>query len=371
MNKDTLGIYLHVPFCVQKCRYCDFCSFVADEQTKEEYLHALLFQIENAPEDARAVDSIFFGGGTPSLLSEKAFERIFSALHGKYRISEDAEITVEANPGTVKKPWARSMRALGVNRISMGLQSANDEELRLLGRIHTYAQFLESFRILREAGFENINIDLMYAIPEQTPCSLESTLKRVLSLSPEHVSVYSLIIEENTPFGREKASLSLPDEETESEMYSIICKTMQNAGYMHYEISNYAKKDFSCRHNLRYWQGGDYLGFGLAAHSLYRGERLAMPESMAAYLKNPVAPACRTPVSFSDAREEYVMLGLRTAEGISLTEYKERFGKELLLGKEKMLALWQRAGYARLEGDRLSLTERGFYLSNAIICELI
>ncbi len=371
MNKDTLGLYLHVPFCVKKCNYCDFCSFAADEKTKSNYVDALLRQIASAPADAREVDSVFFGGGTPSLLAEADFARIFSALREKYRIAHDAEITVEVNPGTVTESKADALRSLGVNRISMGLQSAIDGELRILGRIHTYAQFLESYRLLRSRGFDNVNIDLMYAIPGQSKDSLEQTLAHVIALSPEHISAYSLIIEENTPFGRKRESLSLPGEEEESEMYILVCKMLSDAGYLHYEISNYARQGKLCRHNLRYWQGGDYLGFGLAAHSLYRAERLAMTESLDAYLSEPTAFESRIKRDAASEAEEYVMLGLRTSFGISLSEYRTRFGEDLLLGKEEKIDLYQGLGYLSRASDRLALTEKGFYLSNAIICELI
>lgn len=371
MNKDTLGLYLHIPFCKKKCNYCDFCSFPSDERMQYAYIEALVAQIASAPADARTVDSVFFGGGTPSLLSENAFERIFSALLAKFHFSQQAEITVEVNPGTLSESKAKALFSLGVNRISMGLQSTEDNELSILGRIHSYAQFLESFGLLRKVGFRNINVDLMYSIPSQTVESLEKTLCRVLALSPEHISAYSLIIEENTPFGRKREELLLPDEREELEMYGKVCKMLKDAGYLHYEISNYAKEGCLCRHNLRYWQGGDYLGFGLAAHSLYKGERLAMTEDFHSYLLAPASFESREKRDLLSEEKELVMLGLRTSFGISLSAYRSRFGKELLLGKEEKIKLYQSLGYLCVCGDRLFLTEKGFYLSNAIICELI
>ena len=371
MNKDRFALYVHIPFCVRKCSYCSFCSFSADEETKGRYVNALLSQIASSPEDGRAVDSVFFGGGTPSLLSSEDFSRIFSALRKKYCFAEDAEITVEVNPGTLSEEKASVLYALGVNRISMGLQSAIDSELRTLGRIHSLAQFLESYRLLRKTGFDNINIDLMYAIPGQTQESLEKTLSLVTSLAPEHISAYSLIIEENTPFGKNKESLLLPSEEEETKMYALICEMLANSGYLHYEISNYAKENKLCRHNLRYWQGGDYLGLGLAAHSLYLGERFAMPELLEDYLRAPSVVLSRERRDLAAEAEEFVMLGLRTSEGISLSEYRARFGTDLLLGREEKIGLYRCLGYLRISEDRLALTEAGFYLSNAIICELI
>ena len=341
------------------------------EDARERYVDALIREIRSAPQDAREIDSVFFGGGTPSLLSESAFCKIFCVLREKYRFAPDAEITVEANPGTVTEGKLRALRDLGVNRISMGLQSAQDGELAVLGRIHTYAQFLESYRAVRECGIENINIDLMYAIPMQTVQSFEETLSRVIALKPSHISAYSLIIEENTPFGKARDTLVLPTEEEETEMYASVCRLLSDAGYCHYEISNYAKEGYICRHNLRYWQGGDYLGFGLAAHSLYRGERFSNTEDLEFYLSSPDPKASRVQRDISDEEEEYVMLGLRTAFGISLSEHRRRFGRDLLKEKEEQIALYARLGYLCMEGDRLYLTERGFYVSNAILCEFL
>ncbi len=341
------------------------------EEARTRYVHAMIREIEGAPKDDREIDSIFFGGGTPSLLSEAAFEAIFSALQKKYRIPKDAEITVEANPGTVTKEKLSSLRALGVNRVSMGLQSANNSELSILGRIHTYEEFLEGYRAAHDSGFENINVDLMYAIPSQTVKSFEETLSRVIALSPAHISAYSLILEEGTPLYKERERLSLPTEEEETEMYASACRMLSAAGYRHYEISNYAKEGRICRHNLRYWQGGDYLGFGLAAHSLYRGERLANTEDFERYLADPTEYLFRTPREKNDEEEEYVMLGLRTSFGISLCEYRARFGKDFFAGREEALALYRRLGYLSVEDDRLYLTERGFYVSNAILCQIL
>ncbi len=371
MNKDRLGLYLHIPFCVSKCKYCDFCSFPKGEEDRRRYVAALIREIENAPRDEREIDSIFFGGGTPTLLSEDAFSEIFSVLRKKYRISEDAEITVEANPGTVTKEKLCVLRSLGVNRISMGLQSSHDRELSILGRIHTYGDFLESYRMVSECGFENVNIDLMYAIPEQTVENFEQTLRRVIALAPAHISAYSLIIEDGTPFGKAKKSLALPSEEEETAMYESACRLLGEAGYHHYEISNYAKEGRACRHNLRYWQGGDYLGFGLAAHSLYRGERLAATEDFSSYLSNPLSLRACNSLDLASEAEEYVMLGLRTSFGISLREYRARFGSDFLHDREEKLSLYEKLGYLLRDGDCLRLTEKGFYVSNAILCEIL
>ncbi len=334
-------------------------------------MSALVREIGHAPMDARAVDSIFFGGGTPSLLSEDEFCRIFQSVFDKFKVASDAEITVEMNPGTVTKEKLSALRALGVNRVSMGLQSAHNSELSLLGRIHTYEQFLQSLSLVRESGIENVNVDLMYAIPSQTVESFKETLTRVIALSPAHISAYSLILEEGTRFYNERESLSFPSEEEEEEMYRMACELLGTAGYLHYEISNYAKEGKICRHNLRYWQGGDYLGFGLAAHSLYRGERLAKTEDFASYLRDPFSYESREKRDKNAEEEEYIMLSLRTSFGISLGACRTRFGRDLLSEKKDIIDLLKRQGLLAVDRDRLFLTERGFYLSNAIICELL
>ena len=371
MNKERIGLYLHVPFCVQKCRYCDFCSFPAGEALRGDYVAALIREIRGAPEEKREVDSIFLGGGTPSLLSSEDFSHIFSALSPKFRIAPDAEITVEMNPGTVTEQKLHCLRSLGVNRVSMGMQSAHNGELSILGRIHTYEDFLGSLALVRACGFENINVDLMYAIPSQTVESYRETLERVIALSPTHISAYSLILEEGTPFYRERESLALPTEEEEERMYLLTCELLKKAGYAHYEISNYAKEGAACRHNLRYWQGGDYLGFGLAAHSLYKGKRLAHTESLSRYLCDPHTYEIEEIRERADEAEEYIMLGLRTSQGISLGEYCARFGTDLLAQKREPIALFSSHGLLAIEGDRLFLTERGFFLSNTVLCELM
>lgn len=371
MNKDSLGLYIHIPFCVRKCRYCDFCSFPITEDARAQYVTALVSEIEHAQTDARKVDSIFFGGGTPSLLSVDEFRRVISAVVDRFFVASDAEITVEMNPGTVTKEKLSAMCALGVNRVSMGLQSAHNSELSSLGRIHTYEQFLESLSLVRESGIENVNVDLMYAIPGQTAESFRETLERVIALSPSHISAYSLILEEGTPLYNERESLSFPSEEEEEIMYRMACEMLGNAGYLHYEISNYAKEGKICRHNLRYWQGGDYLGFGISAHSLYHGERLAKTEDLASYLCDPFSYENREIRDKNAEEEEYIMLSLRTSFGISLDACRTRFGRDLLSEKKDIIDLLKRQGLLSVDRDRLFLTERGFYLSNAIICELL
>ena len=275
-----LELYLHIPFCVKKCNYCDFLSAPAEEETRAAYVDALLEEIRGFedPEDYEVV-TVFFGGGTPSILPGQEIFRIMEALREKFSFRKGAEITLEANPGTVDKEKLSCYKKAGINRLSFGLQSADAEELKKLGRIHTWEKFLESFQLAREAGFSNINVDLMSALPGQTKESWEKTLRQVLALQPEHISAYSLIIEEGTPFYQlyekdverrdagEEPEL-LPSEEEERAMYEATGRILKEQGYLHYEISNYAKPGRECRHNLGYWQRRDYLGFGLGASTL-------------------------------------------------------------------------------------------------------
>ncbi len=279
MDKKELELYVHIPFCVRKCAYCDFLSFPSEECERASYVDALLKEIKGQKDKFKdyMVTTVFLGGGTPSLLREDDTARIFHALQESFDISRNAEITMEVNPGTVTAKKAAAWKVCGVNRLSIGLQSADDEELQMLGRIHTFQEFLDTWKIVREAGFDNVNIDLISAIPGQTLESWERAHRTAAGLAPEHLSAYSLIIEEGTPFykmygeesgtaGAEDASnrqLPLPDEDTEREIYKITEQILNRYGYHRYEISNYAKEGYECRHNLGYWERKEYLGLGL------------------------------------------------------------------------------------------------------------
>ena len=276
-----LEIYIHIPFCVKKCDYCDFLSDRADCKTKEEYVDALIKEIELSKNilNGYEVDSIFFGGGTPSILESHLFEGIMNAVKKYANINENAEITIECNPGTLTRKKLEVYKKTGVNRLSIGLQSANDDELKSIGRIHTWQEFLDNYRIARECGFDNINIDLMSALPGQTISSYKETLEKVVALNPEHISAYSLIVEEGTiMYDRvNEAALQgkdiLPDEDTEREMYYMTKNILEENGYHRYEISNYSKEGMECRHNVGYWQRKNYIGFGIGAASLLENER--------------------------------------------------------------------------------------------------
>lgn len=371
--KRTLGIYVHIPFCVQKCRYCDFCSFAgARSDLMERYVSELCRRIlgERSALSEFCVDTVYFGGGTPTLLPIEAFSRIFDALRASCKMSDDCEITCECNPATADEAKFRALRALGINRLSIGLQSVHDGELHTLGRIHTYEDFRKTFSDARTAGFDNISVDLMYALPEQTLASFEESLVRLASLSPEHISVYGLKIEEGTPFWVQRDTLRLPDEDTELSMYLACSEILSRYGYEKYEISNFSKKGRESKHNLRYWHGEEYLGFGVAAHSYFEGERLGNSREMEAFLAGEDIVEERVRLNEQELRNEYLMLRLRLSKGVDEQELVTTFGvsfSELT----PFLELWLSHGFLKKEGSRLSFTDRGFFVSNAILAELL
>lgn len=373
MTTDALGLYLHVPFCLKKCGYCDFFSTPCyTPDLLDAYVEALCKEIRARAEKGREVDTVYFGGGTPTVLSETHFSQILETLRSAFSIASDGEITVEMNPATADLAKLRHLRSLGVNRISMGAQAMDDRHLRTLGRVHTADQLLSSFAAAREAGFSNISVDLMYNIPGQTAEEFLSTVDRVLALEPAHVSAYSLILEEGTPFYSRYTSSDLLGQDEEYGMYRALCLRMAEAGFRHYEISNYAKAGQESRHNLRYWTLRPYLGFGPSAHSYDEGARTYRDADLSAYIRDPLAPPeVERGESASEAAYEYAMLGLRTADGISLSRYETLADRSLLEGKEGLLSRLTAEGQMMLAGDRLCLTEQGMYVSSAILCALL
>lgn len=378
-----LELYLHIPFCVKKCNYCDFLSAPAEEETRAAYVDALLEEIRGFedPEDYEVV-TVFFGGGTPSILPSQEIFRIMEALREKFSFRKGAEITLEANPGTVDKEKLSCYKKAGINRLSFGLQSADAEELKKLGRIHTWEKFLESFQLAREAGFSNINVDLMSALPGQTKESWEKTLRQVLALQPEHISAYSLIIEEGTPFYQlyekdverrdagEEPEL-LPSEEEERAMYEATGRILKEQGYLHYEISNYAKPGRECRHNLGYWQRRDYLGFGLGASTLLNPVRYKNTEDLEAYLGGDFSKKEFFVLTKDNQIEETMFLGLRVLEGVSKEKFREQFSCELRVVYRKELEKLEQEGLLEEEGDFVRLTSRGIDLSNPVLAEFL
>lgn len=333
-NKEELSLYIHIPFCVRKCGYCDFLSAPADEKARDRYVQALLMEIERyqGTETAnRKIKTLYIGGGTPSILSVNQLDCIIQKIKCTFNFYDDIEASMEMNPGTASKEKCRALYQMGINRLSIGLQSTNDMELKTLGRIHSYEDFLNTYTWCREAGFQNINVDLMAALPYQTVESYTTGLRKIIHLAPEHISAYSLILEEGTPFYQKYNSgcYPLPDEEQERLMYRETEQILAQAGYERYEISNYAKKGYACRHNLVYWQGGDYLGLGLGSSSYMDGVRFHNTTDFNTYVNQGAYIEDREELSVQAKMEEFMFLGLRVMAGVSGTEFEKRFGKTM------------------------------------------
>jgi len=373
-ENSPMEIYIHIPFCIRKCDYCDFLSGPSGPEEQADYVQALLREIQAVEEgEGRSVSSIFIGGGTPSVLDERLLGDILREIRNRFKMEEDAEITIEVNPGTANIGKLQAYREMGINRLSIGLQSPEDRELKILGRIHNYGQFLETYQEARTVGFDNINIDLMSAIPDQTYEGWVKNLRTVAELEPEHISAYSLIVEEGTPFAARK--LNLPDEDTEYNMYEATAQILKEYGFEQYEISNYARKGRECRHNVGYWTRQDYLGFGLGASSLYGKERFANTADMKKYLessKNPEKIREKEPsLTREDEMAEFMFLGLRMTKGISKADFQRCFGctiesvyGEVLEKYESMELLLEKAG-------RIFLSREGIHVSNSIMAEFL
>lgn len=378
IKQKELGIYVHIPFCVSKCIYCDFLSMPMDMTTKENYVKSLCKEITdfaNTHKDEYVVKSVFFGGGTPSILPKELMEPIFITLKSGFAFMEDCEITVECNPGTVDVDKLNFYKKEGVNRLSFGLQSVNNEELKALGRIHSFEDFIESYECAMKAGFSNINIDLMSALPGQTEETWKKTLSKIAMLKPSHISAYSLIIEEGTPLFDKVESgeiNNLPDEDAERRIYEMTERILAKNGYHRYEISNYAKAGMECVHNKIYWQGGDYIGFGLGAASLIGRKRFSNIRNMNDYIENPLADKEDvTVLSIPDEMAEFMYLGLRMMEGISYTEFKNRFGRHIMNVYGEVINKYIGYGFLEETQDGIRLTSRGINVSNVIFSEFI
>ena len=376
MTTDTLGIYIHVPFCASKCYYCDFCSVAAAKQEKiDAYVKAL---INEMTEFARGydckfkVDTLYFGGGTPTLLSVENFADILTAAGDLFELLPDAEITAEANPKTANQDKLCSMRQLGINRLSIGMQSVHDGELKALGRIHKFKDFESFYTDARCAGFDNISVDLMYGIPEQTMESFEESVKRLLELAPEHISSYCLKIEEGTKFYERRELLVLPDEDTVSDMYEKMGHILQSAGYNKYEISNFSRPHRESRHNTKYWTYDDYIGFGSGAHSFFGGKRFANSRDIDGYiLSNGLGVSeGEEIISPTEAENEYIMLGMRLACGIDTHEYEARFKKDFYESFGKKFEKFS-PEFISLDKDTCKFTQKGMFVSNYILSEIL
>lgn len=363
----TCGLYIHIPFCLQKCAYCDFYSLASDDATKSAYINALILhmkQLSQSMEDV-CIDTVYIGGGTPGLLSPVQLTELLRSMHECFSIHPQAEISMENNPAADAAHTLEAAREGGVNRLSIGLQSVHDHELSALGRLHRFAQFKDTLNCARAIGFDNISADLMYGIPHQTIDSLLTSIDTLTALAPTHISLYGLRVEEGTPFGRMGARLSLPDEDMQCEMYVQAVERLSKYGYARYEISNFAKDGFECRHNLRYWQRSDYIGLGPAAHSFYNGVRYSYPHSLSDYitsLNEGSLPAYDTfdAVTDLDAANERIMLGLRLEEGID--------ADDTLL---RTCGTYLRSGFMWHHDGKLGFTTKGFLVSNTILASIL
>ncbi len=372
MNEASL--YIHIPFCQSKCLYCDFPSFGGmDEQfalyhqrLKEEIIQCALSNGKRY-----TIKTIFLGGGTPSVFPPYFVAEILETIYAHFSVAEGAEITMECNPGTITKEKLGIYKGAGINRISLGLQASQNSMLKQLGRIHTWEQFLDTYHHITEAGFENINVDLMFALPNQTLHDLEQTLDLVVSLRPKHISAYSLIVEEGTPFHRmlDEKEFELPDDELDRQMYELIKHKLQM--YQQYEISNFAMDGFACKHNVVYWTRKNYFGFGLAAHSFVEGARFFNTSSLEDYLAGVTTEEPPVPISGMDAYAEFLFLGLRMSDGISMHDFAEQFHVSLLDVYGKQIEKLVQNNLLVVEGDRMYLTSLGIDLSNRVFIEFM
>lgn len=380
---NELGIYIHIPFCKQKCYYCDFVSYSNKCSEVKEYIESLKKEIEEFDFSNYKVTSIYIGGGTPSYIDSIYIVEILSELKEKLKCNliefKDIEITIEVNPGTVDAKKLNDYKKLGINRLSIGLQSTKNDILKKIGRIHTYQEFLEIYRLARETGFKNINIDLMIGIPGQKIGDLKNTLQDIIKLEPEHISVYSLIIEENTPIEKmlENGEIKLPDEDLERNMYWYVKNTLELNGYNHYEISNFAKLGKESRHNLNCWNQEEYIGFGVAAHSYLNGIRFSNTINVEEYIQHIENNRKEENIqieesqSLEDKKNEFMMLGFRKIQGVDIARFKEKFiDNPIFLYREKLNKLVEE-GLIEVDLNHIKLTNKGIDLANLVFEEFV
>ena len=390
MNQKNVGLYIHIPFCKKKCEYCDFKSYAGKENLIDEYVKWLKYEIkevgegnrhdyENGRDDLAVVKTIYIGGGTPSVIESKHILQIMNCIKENYLIAEDVEATIEVNPGTVSEEKLITYKKSGINRLSIGLQETHNALLEILGRIHSYEDFLTTYQLARYVGFKNINVDLMLGLPRQTITDLEESLDRIIELNPEHISVYSLIIEESTPFYEKlnENKIILPEDEMERKMYWLTKRKLEKAGYIHYEISNFAKKGFESKHNLSCWNQEEYIGFGVAAHSYTNNVRYSNIDNIEKYIANFVSNEENENFVFHEKQDkeskmkEFMLLGLRKIEGISIQNFKSKFGENPILSYRKELEKLVEEELIEIDGDIIKLTNKGLDLANLVWEEFV
>ena len=389
MRRKQIGLYIHIPFCKQKCSYCDFCSYANKESFIKRYIQCVLKEIievgnnnkidfENGKDDLFLVKTIYIGGGTPSLIDSKYIVQIIEDIKLNFEIDEKAEITIEVNPGTVTLEKLEDYKRAGINRLSIGLQSTNNYLLNKIGRIHSYEEFIENYILARKIGFENINIDLMLALPNQTLEEVKDSIEEIVSMEPEHISVYSLILEENTPlFKKVEEGLELPNEDLERKMYWAVKQTLEQNNYIHYEISNFAKKGYESKHNLDCWNQMEYIGFGIAAHSYTNGIRYSNIENIEQYIKNYDEDKTEENLVFHEKQDmeamqkEYMLLGLRKIDGVSIQEFKIKFVANPVFLYHSELEKLVNEELLEIDGDMIKLTNKGLDLANIVWEEFV
>ena len=386
--KDELGIYIHIPFCKQKCYYCDFISFSQKDKEVKQYVECLKKEIIANKEKAKdyKINTIYIGGGTPSYIDSSKIVSIIETIYKNYDVEEDAEITIEINPGTVNKEKLQDYKKAGINRISIGLQSTNNDILKTIGRIHTYEQFLDTYKLARGLGFSNINVDLMLALPNQTEDILEDSLQKIINLNPEHISLYSLILEEDTKLCElvEDKKVELPNEETERKMYWQTKNILEKNGYIHYEISNFAKEGKCSKHNLNCWNQKPYIGFGVSAHSYFGKTRYSNTQDLKQYIQywagtvgaglvsaHTTTQTIHETQTLQDEQKEYMLLGLRKIQGISIKEFKTKFTQNPIYIFRKELDKLVTEELIEIDIDNIKLTDKGLDFANQVWEEFV
>jgi len=377
---EELGIYIHIPFCKQKCFYCDFCSFANKNEMQEKYVETVINEIKNITHKEKyTVTTIYLGGGTPSILNPNYIKNILQEIKSSFEILDDAEITIEINPGTVNEEKLKRYKEYGINRLSIGLQSANDKILKNIGRIHDYKQFEETFFYARKCGFKNINVDLMIGLPTQSIEDVKQTLEKIIQKNPEHISVYSLIIEEGTIIEKliNENKLQLPDEETERIMYWTVVNELKENGYNQYEISNFSKKTYESKHNTNCWKQKQYIGLGTSAHSYLNKKRYSNTNNIEEYIKNIQESNISKNITIHEEQteestmNEYMLLGLRMIQGININEFKQKFKTDPTIKYKEILEKLQKENLIQITKTSIKLTKQGIDFGNIVWEEFI
>lgn len=377
---EELGIYIHIPFCKQKCFYCDFCSFANKNEMQGKYVETVINEIKNITHKEKyTVTTIYLGGGTPSILNPDYIKNILQEIKSSFEILDDAEITIEINPGTVNEEKLKKYKEYGINRLSIGLQSANDKILKKIGRIHDYKQFEETFFYARKCGFKNINVDLMIGLPTQAVEDVKQTLEKIIQKNPEHMSVYSLIIEEGTIIEKliNENKLQLPDEETERIMYWTVVNELKENGYNQYEISNFSKKTYESKHNTNCWKQKQYIGLETSAHSYLNKKRYSNTNNIEEYIKNIQENNISKNITIHEEQteestmNEYMLLGLRMIQGININEFKQKFKIDPTIKYKEILEKLQKENLIQITKTSIKLTKQGIDFGNIVWEEFI